>query len=226
MPLLYAQIAFATLGGWLVFRHVPDGWAWLGMAMIAVCGAATRLAQRARERARAASMPADRGRYGARLTTRRHVAVLRGPPRQPAAAAAEAGRADPARRRHRRGAHRFELRAGVPPRRQGRGRAAAPHPRGRRQAPPHAAVPRPERTGQLCARRQPAVPAAQARHAGAVHLHPRSHQGSAAPRRATRQRRTIGLRVPDHRVHAGAAGDARPAAAGDHADRRPARASR
>lgn len=40
-PLLYAQIAFAMLGGWLVFSHVPDGWALLGMAMIAACGAAS-----------------------------------------------------------------------------------------------------------------------------------------------------------------------------------------
>ncbi len=41
MPLLYAQIAFAMLGGWIVFRHVPDGWSLLGMAMIAICGAAS-----------------------------------------------------------------------------------------------------------------------------------------------------------------------------------------
>ncbi len=27
------------LGGWLVFGHVPDGWAMLGMLAIAVCGA-------------------------------------------------------------------------------------------------------------------------------------------------------------------------------------------
>jgi drug/metabolite transporter (DMT)-like permease len=40
-PLLYAQIAFAMLGGWLVFSHVPDGWSLLGMAMIAFCGAAS-----------------------------------------------------------------------------------------------------------------------------------------------------------------------------------------
>jgi len=37
---------------WLVFDHLPDGWAWLGMAIIAACGAATawlnvRSAQRA-----------------------------------------------------------------------------------------------------------------------------------------------------------------------------------
>jgi drug/metabolite transporter (DMT)-like permease len=38
-PLLYSQIAFALLGGWLVFSHVPDGWSLAGMAMIACCGA-------------------------------------------------------------------------------------------------------------------------------------------------------------------------------------------
>ncbi|MGJ3701374.1 DMT family transporter [Variovorax sp. AFSI2.2] len=39
-PYLYAQIAFAMLGGWLVFSHVPDRFSLIGMAMIAVCGAA------------------------------------------------------------------------------------------------------------------------------------------------------------------------------------------
>ena len=39
-PYLYTQIAFAMLGGWLVFAHVPDGWSLVGIAMIAVCGAA------------------------------------------------------------------------------------------------------------------------------------------------------------------------------------------
>ena len=39
-PYLYAQIAFAMLGGWIAFSHVPDGWSMVGMAMIAVCGAA------------------------------------------------------------------------------------------------------------------------------------------------------------------------------------------
>jgi drug/metabolite transporter (DMT)-like permease len=38
-PYLYAQIAFAMLGGLLVFSHVPDGWSLAGMAAIAVCGA-------------------------------------------------------------------------------------------------------------------------------------------------------------------------------------------
>jgi len=39
-PYLYAQIAFAMLGGWLVFAHVPDETSLVGMALIAVCGAA------------------------------------------------------------------------------------------------------------------------------------------------------------------------------------------
>ena len=39
-PFLYAQIAFAMLGGWLVFSHVPDNGSLAGIAMIAVCGAA------------------------------------------------------------------------------------------------------------------------------------------------------------------------------------------
>lgn len=37
-PFLYSQIAFATLGGWLVFDHAPDSLAWLGIAIIAVSG--------------------------------------------------------------------------------------------------------------------------------------------------------------------------------------------
>lgn len=41
MPFLYVQIAFALAASWVVFRHVPDGWAWLGMGVIALCGAAT-----------------------------------------------------------------------------------------------------------------------------------------------------------------------------------------
>jgi drug/metabolite transporter (DMT)-like permease len=40
MPYLYMQIIFALLGGWLVFRYVPDAWSLLGMAMIGICGAA------------------------------------------------------------------------------------------------------------------------------------------------------------------------------------------
>ncbi|TFY97675.1 DMT family transporter [Ramlibacter humi] len=38
-PYLYAQIAFAMIGGWLVFEHVPDGWSLMGMVLIAMCGA-------------------------------------------------------------------------------------------------------------------------------------------------------------------------------------------
>ncbi len=38
-PYLYAQIAFAMVGGWVAFAHVPDAWSMAGMAMIAICGA-------------------------------------------------------------------------------------------------------------------------------------------------------------------------------------------
>lgn len=38
-PYLYAQIGFAMLAGWLVFGHLPDQWAIIGIALIAVCGA-------------------------------------------------------------------------------------------------------------------------------------------------------------------------------------------
>ncbi|MDM0016047.1 DMT family transporter [Variovorax saccharolyticus] len=39
-PYLYAQIAFAMLGGWIMFSYVPDMISLIGMGMIAVCGAA------------------------------------------------------------------------------------------------------------------------------------------------------------------------------------------
>ncbi|MBB3177481.1 drug/metabolite transporter (DMT)-like permease [Variovorax sp. Sphag1AA] len=39
-PYLYAQIAFATLGGWIMFSQMPDVVSLTGMALIAVCGAA------------------------------------------------------------------------------------------------------------------------------------------------------------------------------------------
>ena len=42
-PYLYSQIAFATLGGWLVFRHVPDTLAWVGIAVIAASGVGNAL---------------------------------------------------------------------------------------------------------------------------------------------------------------------------------------
>jgi len=41
MPFVYLQIGMAALVGFLVFGHVPDGWAALGMAVIAACGAAS-----------------------------------------------------------------------------------------------------------------------------------------------------------------------------------------
>lgn len=37
-PYLYAQIAFAIVGGWLVFNYIPDAWSMAGIALIAVCG--------------------------------------------------------------------------------------------------------------------------------------------------------------------------------------------
>lgn len=37
-PFLYLQIAFAMLMGWLLFNQVPDGPAWLGVGLIAICG--------------------------------------------------------------------------------------------------------------------------------------------------------------------------------------------
>lgn len=41
MPFIYAQIAFASGLSWLVLRQVPDAAGWLGMAIIALCGAAS-----------------------------------------------------------------------------------------------------------------------------------------------------------------------------------------
>jgi drug/metabolite transporter (DMT)-like permease len=41
MPFQYAQLAVAALAGFAVFGVVPDGWGWLGMAVIAGCGAAS-----------------------------------------------------------------------------------------------------------------------------------------------------------------------------------------
>ena len=39
-PYLYAHIGFGMLGGWLVFSHIPDAASMVGIALIAVCGAA------------------------------------------------------------------------------------------------------------------------------------------------------------------------------------------
>jgi drug/metabolite transporter (DMT)-like permease len=38
MPFCYGQLGFGALAGWLALGDVPDGWAWLGMAVIAACG--------------------------------------------------------------------------------------------------------------------------------------------------------------------------------------------
>jgi len=39
-PYLYAQIAFAMLGGWFVYSRIPDATSLVGIGMVAVCGAA------------------------------------------------------------------------------------------------------------------------------------------------------------------------------------------
>jgi drug/metabolite transporter (DMT)-like permease len=39
-PYLYSQIAFAMIGGVIVFSHVPDNLSLFGIGMIAFCGAA------------------------------------------------------------------------------------------------------------------------------------------------------------------------------------------
>jgi drug/metabolite transporter (DMT)-like permease len=43
MPYIYTQIAFSMLLGWLVFAHVPDTLAWVGIGVIAVSGVANAL---------------------------------------------------------------------------------------------------------------------------------------------------------------------------------------
>ncbi len=39
MPFLYVQIGVAAAAGWIGFGHVPDAWAFAGMAIIALAGA-------------------------------------------------------------------------------------------------------------------------------------------------------------------------------------------
>ena len=41
MPFVYTQIGFAALIGWIAFDHLPDHWAWVGMGIIAACGASS-----------------------------------------------------------------------------------------------------------------------------------------------------------------------------------------
>ncbi len=45
-PFMYAQLIWATLLGWQVFDHLPDGWSILGMTVIAGSGLAVALAER------------------------------------------------------------------------------------------------------------------------------------------------------------------------------------
>jgi len=54
-PLMYVQLLWAGLLGWLVFGHVPDGPAILGMFVVAACGIAVGVkSHRARRKAAAA----------------------------------------------------------------------------------------------------------------------------------------------------------------------------
>jgi len=39
MPFIYVQIGMAGFVSWLVFGHAPDGWGWVGAAIVAACGA-------------------------------------------------------------------------------------------------------------------------------------------------------------------------------------------
>ncbi|MBP6777801.1 MAG: DMT family transporter [Piscinibacter sp.] len=41
MPFQYVQLAVAALAGYIAFGVVPDGWGWIGMAIIGICGAAS-----------------------------------------------------------------------------------------------------------------------------------------------------------------------------------------
>jgi drug/metabolite transporter (DMT)-like permease len=41
MPFQYTQLAVAALAGWVAFSVVPDFWGWVGIVVIAICGAAS-----------------------------------------------------------------------------------------------------------------------------------------------------------------------------------------
>jgi drug/metabolite transporter (DMT)-like permease len=41
VPFLYVQLGGAALVGWLLFGDLPDFWGWIGMGVIALCGATT-----------------------------------------------------------------------------------------------------------------------------------------------------------------------------------------
>lgn len=59
MPFTYMQIGFAVVASWFVFHHFPDTWAWIGIAVIAICGAASAWlnVRAAAERAQELSTP-------------------------------------------------------------------------------------------------------------------------------------------------------------------------
>lgn len=57
-PLMYAQLLWAGLLGWLVFGHVPDAWSVLGMVIVAGCGVAVGIKQHGARR-RLARMKAE-----------------------------------------------------------------------------------------------------------------------------------------------------------------------
>ena len=59
MPFVYAQIGFAALIGWLAFDHLPDRWSWIGMAVIAACGAGAAALNMARPGAQAPAAAVD-----------------------------------------------------------------------------------------------------------------------------------------------------------------------
>lgn len=62
MPLLYAQIGFAAIASWIVFEHVPDLFGWIGMGLIAACGATSawlNVREAARHRAPVSTLDAD-----------------------------------------------------------------------------------------------------------------------------------------------------------------------
>jgi drug/metabolite transporter (DMT)-like permease len=49
-PFTYMQLVWATLVGWIVYRHFPDGYAIAGMAVIAASGLMIALHERRRAR--------------------------------------------------------------------------------------------------------------------------------------------------------------------------------
>lgn len=64
MPFNYLQIGFAAALAWLVWGQLPDAWGWVGMAIIAACGAASawlnmRAASQAARGARPPLLEAD-----------------------------------------------------------------------------------------------------------------------------------------------------------------------